>query len=116
MDNLMTSVVQRFAGNPNVRIHRCTSIEAAQKFHDGYFDWIYLDGDHSYHAVLADLGAWLPKLKLGGKLVCDDYTWVDENKTHSVKAAIRSFLKAHPDLVGQLFFGQFLIRKLHGDK
>ena len=112
MDVLMASVVDRFADNASVKIHRCTSIEAARHFHDCYFDWIYLDGDHSYEAVLADLGAWFPKVKIGGNIVCDDCTWVDENGTRSVKAAVESFLEAHPGHVGRLVFGQYLIRKL----
>jgi cephalosporin hydroxylase len=113
MDDLMASVVDRFAGNASVRIHRCTSIEAVRHFHNCYFDWIYLDGDHSYEAVLADLSAWFPKVKIGGKIVCDDYIWVDENGTRSVQAAVDTFLEAHPGHVGQLVFGQFLIRRMH---
>ena len=63
MDSLMRSVVDRFSANPEVKIHRQTSIEAAKAFGEGYFDWIYIDGDHSFGAVLADLNAWFPKLK-----------------------------------------------------
>jgi hypothetical protein len=113
MDNLMASVVERFASNPSVKIHRSTSLEAVRHFHDCYFDWIYLDGDHSYEAVLADLNAWFPKVKIGGLIVCDDYTWVDESRTRSVKNAVHAFLDSHPDHKGQLFLGQFLIRKMY---
>jgi methyltransferase family protein len=111
MDGLMASVAARFAGNTNVRLHRSTSIEAAQRFQDGYFDWVYLDGDHSYESVLADLHAWFPKVKVAGKIVCDDYTWVDESGMRSVKAAIDTFLKKSHAQKGHLVFGQFLIRK-----
>ena len=38
-----------------------------------YFDFIYVDGDHSYEAVLADLLAWYPKLKKFGVMCGDDY-------------------------------------------
>jgi hypothetical protein len=111
MDDLMASVVDRFANNKSVKVHRASSIEAARNFPDGHFDWIYLDGDHSYEAVLADLRAWFPKIKVGGKIVCDDYTWIDETRTRSVKAAVETFLEANPDHRGRLVFGQFLIRK-----
>jgi hypothetical protein len=111
MDDLLASVVARFAGNPSVKIHRGTSAEVVQQFQDGYFDWVYLDGDHSYDAVLADLRAWLPKVKIGGTIVCDDYTWVDEARTQSVKAAIETFLVAHPGHKARLVFGQCLIEK-----
>lgn len=114
MDDLMASVAARFAGNPSVKLHRSTSIEAAQRFADNYFDWVYLDGDHSYDSVLADLNAWFPKVKIGGRIVCDDYTWVDEKRTQSVKAAVDTFLRANPGHKGRLVFGQFLIRRTHG--
>jgi hypothetical protein len=114
MDDLMASVIERFAGNASVKIHLfCTSIEAAQHFHDCYFDWIYLDGDHSYDAVPVDLSTWFPIGRMGGNIVCGDCSWVDENGTRSVKAAVESFLESHPSHMGRLVFGQFLIRKMH---
>jgi hypothetical protein len=111
MDELMGSVANRFADNPNVKIHRCTSLEASREFDDCYFVWIYLDGDHSYDAVLADLNAWFPKIKAGGRIVCDDYTWLDENRNTSMKAAIHAFLTARSDYKSRLVLGQFLIQK-----
>ena len=111
MDDLMASVVERFASDPYIKIHRSTSLEAVRHFRDGYFDWIYLDGDHSYGAVLDDLNAWFPKVKPGGVIVCDDYTWVDETGTRSVKNAVHTFLDANSSHKGTVVFGQFLIWK-----
>jgi cephalosporin hydroxylase len=37
------------------------------------FDWIYIDGDHHYEAVLQDLELYFPKVKVGGYIVYDDY-------------------------------------------
>jgi Methyltransferase domain len=111
MDNLMRSVVERFSAHPEVRIHRKTSVEAATEFRKGHFDWIYIDGDHSFESVLADLNAWFPKLKAGGTIICDDYTWMDEARTYSVKRAVEAFMHANPAHAGRLVFGQFLIRK-----
>ena len=113
MDALMASVVKRFANDPGVKVHRRSSLEGAQSFKDGYFDWVYLDGDHSQESVLADLKAWLPKVKNGGVIVCDDYTWVDERRAPSVKTAIEIFMRDNPGCSGHLFFGQYLIRKIH---
>jgi hypothetical protein len=50
------------------------STEAAQDFPDNYFDYIYIDGDHRYEPVKADLEAWYPKLKIGGVFGGHDYT------------------------------------------
>lgn len=39
----------------------------------GAFDWIYVDADHSYEAVVADIAAALPRVKPGGMLVFNDF-------------------------------------------
>jgi len=111
MDRLYDDVRRRFAGSASVKIHRRGSPDAASEFADGYFDWIYLDGDHSREAVLTDLVAWFPKLKPSGMMVCDDYTWVDEQGERSVKIGIEAFLKATSGRTGRAVLGQFFIAK-----
>lgn len=55
---------------PNVRPMREASPGAAAKV--GPVDMVFLDGDHDYAAVIADIEAWLP---LTNKLLCGhDYT------------------------------------------
>lgn len=61
----------RFA--PMVQMQRCDSIEAAGSLPDEALDFIYIDGDHSYDACLADLEAYYPKVKRGGILAGHDY-------------------------------------------
>ena len=56
-----------------VQIHKEMSINAAKNFSDGYFDWIYVDGNHSYESVKADLLAYEPKVKAGGTIWGHDY-------------------------------------------
>lgn len=41
---------------------RMTSVEAASKFKDGEISFCFLDGDHSYEGVMADLRAFYPKI------------------------------------------------------
>lgn len=53
----------------NLFVHRMRSIEAARNFLDGTFDLVFIDGEHTYEAVKADIEAWLPKVKDGG-LIC----------------------------------------------
>ena len=50
------------------------SIQVAKGF-DGEIDLLFVDGDHSYEAVRADLEAWLPKVKKAGIVVLHDYAW-----------------------------------------
>lgn len=52
---------------------RMTSLQAARAFEDESLDFVYLDADHTYSGVLADLEAWYPKLVKGGLFCGDDY-------------------------------------------
>ena len=56
-----------------VEVHRETSEAAALLFPDGYFDFVYVDGDHTYEFVRRDLAVYRPKLKTDAVLAGDDY-------------------------------------------
>ena len=66
-------VKKRFQNNTKVEIIRKSSVDASKQFPDNYFDFIYLDGDHSYEAVKMDLNHWHPKLKKYGVMCGDDF-------------------------------------------
>jgi hypothetical protein len=57
----------------NVSIEHALSLNAAAGYEDEYFDWVYLDADHTYEAVKADIAAWWPKVASGGVLSGHDY-------------------------------------------
>lgn len=87
-------VRSRFAGDPAIVIHRAESTAAAARFDDGSFDWVYIDADHSYEAVSADLRAWWPKLRVGGLLGGHDFV-PDGDRPEGrfgVKRAVLEFL------------------------
>lgn len=109
MDKIFSSVQRRFSEIPAVTIHRRTSAEAAGSFPDQYFDWVYIDGDHSYDAVLSDLQAWYLKVKSGGVIVLDDYLWRDEADVESVRVAIKEFLSINKVRCARAMLGQFII-------
>lgn len=61
-------IVTRVQGNSSAEL---------EKYPDGFFDWIYIDGDHSYSGVRRDSKVAVQKLKSGGLLVFNDYTIFD---------------------------------------
>ncbi len=76
MDQLDAGVVSRFAGQiagGRVVVHRAPSHAALAAMPDRSLDWIYIDGDHSYEAVIADLRLSLAKVRPGGFICGDDY-------------------------------------------
>ena len=50
-----------------------SSVVACERFHDGFFDLVYVDGDHSVDAVYSDLCCWYPRVKSGGVLGGHDF-------------------------------------------
>lgn len=49
------------------------SVDAAATIKDGSLDLVFVDADHSYEGVKADLTAWVPKVKAGGWIGGHDY-------------------------------------------
>jgi len=75
-------------------ILRQFSADAAELFDDGAVDFVYIDANHSYDAVLADLVAWHSKIRRGGLLSGHDYT-VDgpgHGGCFGVKPAVHDFM------------------------
>ena len=69
-------VKKRFQKNSEVEILRMDSAAAVKLFPDNFFDFIYIDGDHSYEAVKNDLHMWHPKLKKYGVMCGDDFSHI----------------------------------------
>lgn len=77
-----------FAGE-RVTLIKGETAESAKIFADGYFDFVFIDADHSYAGVTADLMAWYPKVKAGGWLCGHDWDHPDQGE---VKEAVTDFL------------------------
>lgn len=50
----------------DVEFHRAYSVDAAKDFQDGSLDYVFIDGNHRLDHVIADLHAWVPKVRSGG--------------------------------------------------
>ena len=51
------------------------SVQMASIYEDSSLDFVFIDGDHRYECVKADIEAWLPKMKSGSILAGHDYGW-----------------------------------------
>jgi hypothetical protein len=59
--------------DPRVAKHEGLSVPFLQRLPDASLDMIYVDADHGYDAVRADIAAAAPKVKPGGFLVFNDF-------------------------------------------
>lgn len=57
-----------------VEIHLGDSSSELAKFPDEHFDWLYIDGDHSYAGVKRDIAQAVRAVKRDGLIVFNDYT------------------------------------------
>ena len=57
-----------------------TSAFGSGLFDDEFFDYIYIDGDHSYKEVVKDLKYWYPKIKKDGLFAGHDISMEDVKK------------------------------------
>ena len=69
--------------------HTMPSVAAAKHYTDGFFDLVFIDANHDYEAVKADILAWMPKVKPGGLLLGHDYYTTTANPHPGVRQAVK---------------------------
>lgn len=84
-----------------IETHEGDSAAILAGFPEAHFDWIYIDGDHSYEGIANDIRAAHPVLKPGGFLMCNDYAnWCSAAATpYGVARAVSEFIIAENYLV-----------------
>lgn len=110
-DEAYMNTKSKFFNNHNVKILKKSSKEASKMYNNEYFDYIYIDAEHSYKAVYDDLKCWFPKLKKNGYLFGDDYYWREEDSTFSVQNAYQDFIEKNDIKKWCVFKSQILIKK-----
>mmetsp|Transcript_25415 Transcript_25415/g.39042 ORF Transcript_25415/g.39042 Transcript_25415/m.39042 type:complete len:257 (-) Transcript_25415:294-1064(-) len=76
---------------------RGTNVEAAPQIPDASLDFVYLDGDHTLRGIMFDLNLYAPKVRPGGMVCGDDYTFGQ----HETKFD-PTMVKPYVDLYGEL--------------
>jgi len=84
-------VKEKFRQYPSVTILREYSQDAAERFLDNTFDWVYIDARHTYSEVLDDIEAWWRRIKPGGYLAGHDY--LTKQPYIQTKDAVDEFLR-----------------------
>jgi Methyltransferase domain len=69
----------------------CFSLQAATMYDAASLDFVFLDADHSYEGVSADIAAWTPKVKRGGIIAGHDFC-------HYFPGVIRAVLERFPQV------------------
>ena len=90
-DKRYAATVKRLK-DKNATILRKTSLEASQEFEDGSLDFVYIDGDHRFDAVMMDIILWAPKVRKGGIVAGHDYYHFYQS---GVVDAVRAYTWAH---------------------
>ena len=82
--------------DPRVISVQALSLDASSVFPDQSLSFVYLDGNHSYDAVLDDLQAWWLKLKPDGLFGGHDFlNKLDEGWHCEVRSAVTHWAEAH---------------------
>jgi hypothetical protein len=125
-DNCYQSVVNNLKGkfNNRVSVLRGISEDFINNFEDNSLDFVYIDGNHNYHAVLNDIELWYPKIKTNGILIgddaCDDgyhiWSYKEDGSPnwygeYGVKRALETYTKKNELNYEILPYGQWRIRK-----
>ena len=77
------TLYERFLSNTERVKHIITpkrgdSVQVASTYEDDSLDFVFIDGDHRYECVKADIEAWLPKMKSKSILAGHDYGWCED--------------------------------------
>lgn len=83
-------------------IFKTTSLIAASKLPDKWFDFVFIDANHSYESVKRDIEAWTPKVRSGGIVSGHDYykgkapaSWRAARGGIGVIEAVDEYVAAH---------------------
>ena len=111
----ITKIYDEFVTNMNneklwnkIKVYRDFSHNVIPTFENEFFDLVFIDGNHETEFVYKDAQLTLPKVKSGGYIIFDDYTWPE------TKLGIHKFITENNSSIKQAWVSsfQFFIQKL----
>jgi len=91
-EQIKREFIQRVEPYKNrVQLMQMLTTEAAPFVVDGNVDLVFIDAGHDYDSVIADIEAWLPKVRSGGIVSGHDY----QQKFPGVQRAVAEKLPLH---------------------
>lgn len=86
IEDILKSNLLKFGIDSHSTIHKGTTKDIASNFDNAYFDFIFVDADHTFEGALSDIELWYPKLKYSGTMAGHDWLWgVNEPVTKYAK-------------------------------
>lgn len=94
LDGFYEKVKERMAQyGDRVNIWRAFSAEAARDCQNESLDWVYIDANHEFSHVVADLAAWVPKVRVGG--IVSGHDFFTSGGPYHVPYAVRGYTEAY---------------------
>ena len=97
MEFLYGHACRTLAPYSNCSIIRKSSTEALEDFEDNSLDFVYIDGDHSFKYIAADIHDWTHKVRKGGLVSGHDYI---DSRTDSIIIHVRPVVDAYTEALG----------------
>jgi hypothetical protein len=94
LDKSYETAKTRLASYKNYHFVKKTSMDAVKDIEDESLDFVYIDGNHEFDHVTADITLWSKKVKLGGIISGHDYIRL-KNRHHQVVEAIVPYTRAN---------------------
>ena len=85
-------VCNKFKNDSRVEIIRDRTSTSAKNYPNNYFDFVFIDGDHTYNGTFEDIINWYPKVKHGGIISGHDYFQHTSSYKFGVIEAVNDFV------------------------
>lgn len=76
-ESIYAEAKANLANADKFKLYRADSLTIAEFVPDGTLDWVYIDANHHYRELLADIDAWYAKVRPCGIVAGHDYCTSD---------------------------------------